>query len=173
MAGRFALLPKALILDFGFLPSSLPTVELKRNLMKQTGINIFSGADDWLGAALTNPTGLAVRKGTLAKGYPVLFSGKRFHDAETAYHALAGSAPAQRDTLMAELICAKFSQHPALLTEVLARGGRDFLAACSHWTGGKSDGAKAWEGKGEDSRFIRNLLRGFDLYQDGALTEEG
>ena len=141
--------------------------------MKKTGINIFSGAKDWLGAALTNPTGLAVQKGMLPKGYPVLFAGKRYPDTETAYHALAGADPVQRDTLMAELICAKLMQHPALLSEVLARGGREFLAACSHWTGAKSAGAQAWEGDGEDSRFIRNLLRGFDLQQAGCVTEEG
>jgi hypothetical protein len=141
--------------------------------MQQLGINIFSGAKDWLGAALTNPTGMAVQKGTLPRGYPILFAGKRYFDAEAAYHSLGGADPAQRDTLMAELICAKLTQHPALLAEVLARGGRDFLAACSHWTKAKTAGAQAWEGEGEDSRFIRNLLRGFDLQQAGSATEEG
>ena len=141
--------------------------------MAITGINIFSGATEPLGAALTNPTGLAQQKGAIAKGYPVLFAGKRFPDAETAYHFLAGPDAAQRDRVMAELICAKFTQHPDLLQEVELRGGREFLVACSHWTGAKTEGAQKWEGAGLASRFIRNLVSGYDLVKAGIATEEG
>lgn len=141
--------------------------------MEKTGINIFSGAKDWLGAALTNPTHLAVQKGALSFGYPIHFAGRRFSDVEGAYHFLATPVAEERDQLMAELICAKFRQHSALLEAVELRGGREFLKACSHWTGAKSEQAQSWEGQGEDSRFIRNLLRGYDLLDFPALTQVG
>lgn len=137
------------------------------------GINIFSGAKQSLGAALTNPTAMAVEKGTLKRGYPVQFAGKRFMDVETAYQALKADGPEARDKLMVELICAKFAQHPELLQEVDYRGGREFLSQCSHFTGAKSESFQSWEGEGLDSRFIRNLVAGYDRAKAGVNTEEG
>lgn len=142
--------------------------------MKISGINIFSGARVALGAALTNPTSWSVQKGTLVKGYPMIFAGRRFADVETAYQALKPAAPHERDKLMAELICAKFTQYPELLKDVDVQGGREFLQACSHFTGAKSPGFQSWEGQGTESRFVRNLISGYDLAKAGeAPTEQG
>ena len=49
------------------------------------GINIWSGSDIGIGAALTNPTELAFRKGNIKNRYPVTFRGVNFRDAESAY----------------------------------------------------------------------------------------
>ena len=49
------------------------------------GINIWSGCSIGIGAALTNPTELAFRKGNLKNHYPVEFKGRVFRDAEAAY----------------------------------------------------------------------------------------
>lgn len=142
--------------------------------MAVQGINIYSGAPDPLGAALTNPTGLAVQKGKLKKGYPVVFKGRRWPDVETAYHGLkVEGKPELNDRVMAELISAKFAQHPQLLEDVEDRGGREFLLACGHFTNAKSAGFQSWEGQGLESRFIRNLVAGYDLAKAQDHTEEG
>ncbi len=126
-------------------------------------INIFSG-EAGLGAALTNPTELAKRKGMLSSSYAIVFDGRRYPDVETAYHLLANKAdPVATDTLMAELIACKFRQHPALAQEVAQHGGAAWLRSCDHLTGAKTDSAQAWEGRGEASRFIRNLARGYEM----------
>ena len=139
------------------------------------GINIFSG-EKGLGGALTNPTELARKKGSITEAYPVVFAGKRWSDVESAYHILGAktASPAARDRLMAELIAAKFAQHPALAGAVEARGGAAFILRCTHWTGAKSEGARAWEGAGPDSRFIRNLAAGWALVEgrSGQLSEQ-
>jgi hypothetical protein len=136
-------------------------------------INIYSGASG-LGGALTNPTELARKKGCIDKAYPVVFRGRRWPDVETAYQVLAGEEPdiATRDKLMHELIAAKFVQHPDLQAEVAERGGRQWLEQCTHWTGAKSERFQRWEGRGLESRFIRNLAEGYEL-AGAAATEEG
>lgn len=131
------------------------------------GINIFSGAGG-LGSALTNPTELAYRKGAIRERYPVVFNRRNWPDVETAYLTLRGEDAAENDKLMAELIAAKFTQHPKLLAEVEARGGREWLARCSHFTQARTERFRSWEGKGLQSRFIRNLVAGFELAKAGA-----
>lgn len=79
-----------------------------------TGLNILSGADDWLGAALTSPTELARKKGKLADRYGLLFNGRAWPDVESAYHALKTINEQTNNQLMVELIAAKLQQHPAL-----------------------------------------------------------
>jgi hypothetical protein len=143
--------------------------------MHAQGINIFSG-EPGLGGALTNPTELSRQKGSIDRPYRVLFRGKDWADAESAYQVLGASThnAGERDILMAELIAAKFSQHPNLLREVVRRGGVPFLQACSHFTGARTPQAQSWEGQGEQSRFIRNLVAGFILADSNeALTEMG
>lgn len=88
-----------------------------------TGLNILSGADDWLGAALTSPTELARKKGKLADRYGLLFNGRAWPDVESAYHALKTINEQTNNQLMVELIAAKLQQHPALLAEIERRGG--------------------------------------------------
>jgi O-acetyl-ADP-ribose deacetylase (regulator of RNase III) len=126
------------------------------------GINIFSGAGG-LGSALTNPTGLAREKGKLRQAYPVRFRGKDWPDAEAAYQHLKQGEAASDDLLMAEIIAAKLRQHPRIMQAIEARGGEAFLRKCSHLTGARTASAQAWEGKGLESRFIRNLVTGYAM----------
>lgn len=135
-------------------------------------INIFSGSSDWLGAALTNPTELARRKGTLSLRLPVIFQGRTWPDVETAYLTLKPASREEADELMVELIIAKLQQHPVLLSEIGLRGGRPFLQACSHFTNARTPGFQAWEGHGEESRFIRNLLQAYDATTQGGPRNE-
>ncbi|PNG50062.1 MULTISPECIES: hypothetical protein [unclassified Variovorax] len=135
-------------------------------------LNIFSGAEIPLGAALTNPTELARQKGVLKQSYPVHYNGRRFPDAETAYQVSKQVAP-DRDEMMVEIIAAKFRQHPALAAEVEARGGSEWLATCSHFTQARSEAARAWEGAGLESRYIRNLVAGFRRFEAGLDTALG
>jgi len=125
--------------------------------------NIYSG-EKGLGAALTNPTELARKKGCITKQYSVVFRGRTYPDAETAYHALKTlSNPDETDAMMIELIGCKFRQHPALFEAVEQKGGADWLTICSHLTGAKSSEFSTWEGHGLNSRFIRNLVKGYLL----------
>jgi hypothetical protein len=136
-------------------------------------LNIFSGAEG-LGGALTNPTELARRKGCIAQAYSVLFGGRLWPDVETAYHILAQHTEdvAERDALMVELIAAKFRQHDELSREVTSNGGAEWLQACSHFTSARTARAQSWEGAGMQSRFIRNLVAGFERSKC-APTEQG
>lgn len=131
--------------------------------MTHPPINIFSG-EKGLGGALTNPTELARRKGGINKQYSLTFKGRLWADVESGYHVLAQERPdeASRDTLLVEMISAKFRQYPELFAEVESKGGRDWLAQCSHMTGARTERAQSWEGIGMDSRFIRLLVAGYD-----------
>ena len=133
---------------------------------EHAGYNIFSGSTDGngLAAALTNPTELARRKGTIAQGYPVEFQGRAWVDIETAWFALKDTAPDEptQDRLMAQLIAAKFTQYPRLASTVSRLGGASWLRRCSHFTEAKSRSMQSWEGRGEQSRFIRNLVAGYE-----------
>lgn len=136
-------------------------------------INIFSGAEG-LGGALTNPTELARRKGCVKQAYPVLFAGRLWTDVETAYHVLAQDTAVveERDALMIELIASKFRQHDELRRQVTENGGAPWLRACSHFTNARTARAQSWEGAGLESRFIRNLVLGFERAQHPP-TEQG
>ena len=134
-------------------------------------INIFSG-ESGLGGALTNPTEMSKRKGCITKSYPIQFGGRHYPDVETAYHLLAEKTQVARtDALMAELIAAKFRQHADLAGDVASRGGAHWLQSCSHWTGARTEGAQAWEGQGDQSRFIRNLVAGYRLFLSSEVIE--
>ena len=130
------------------------------------GINISSGSTDanGLGAALSNMTELACRKGTLTKSYPVEYSGIIWLDVEAAYQALkehSAEATEHNDRLMSKIISAKFKQHDRILRAVAQRGGAAWIKRCSHFVEAKSPQVQAWEGRGTQSRFIRNLISGF------------
>ena len=128
-------------------------------------MNIFSGSTDGsgLGAALTNPTQLARRKGRIKRDYPVHFRGVDWPDAEHAYLTLATGDADHDDKLMIEVIAAKFTQHAELRDAVKERGGVAFLETCKHITNAQSARFRAWEGFGRQSRFIRNLIDGYRL----------
>lgn len=129
-------------------------------------INIFSG-EAGLGGKLTNPTEIAFRKGKIQERFPVRYQSKTWPDVETAYLALKTANDAENDRMMIDLIALKFTQHPALFKEVELLGGAKFLEKCSHFTSAKSPSFQAWEGKGLSSRFIRNLVAGFNLAASG------
>jgi hypothetical protein len=136
------------------------------------GINIYSGAPG-LGGALTNPTELSRQKGSIFTRYPVRYHGKEWPDVETAYKTLKQETTDENDELMVELIAAKFVQHPSLFEEVRRCGGVAFLEQCSHLTNARTEGFRSWEGTGPESRFIRNLVKGFLAAEKGALSEAG
>ncbi len=133
--------------------------------------NIFSGSTDGngLAAALTNPTTLSRRKGTIQQDYSVEYAGRRWLDAEEAYLTLAETTSAwsrgSLDDLMVDIIVAKLTQHPRLGDAVRERGGVDFLAKCEHFTGATSRRFQAWEGFGRESRFIRNLIAAYERWE--------
>jgi len=122
------------------------------------GINIYSGSKG-LGAALTNPTELAHKKGAIKKHYPVEFRGAMYPDAETAYQTVKRSGPwlseEQRESLMTEIIIAKLQQHPDLREAIKQKGGVEWLKSCSHKTGYGTD---MWQGEGKNSAMIRCLI---------------
>lgn len=136
------------------------------------GINIFSG-EHGLGGALTNPTEMAKRKGCIAERYPITYHNRAYPDVELAYHVLASGNVTSDDELMANLISQKFLQHPSLLETVTARGGKEFLESCSHFTNARSVGFQSWEGQGRESRFIRNLIAGYEKAIAGEVLVDG
>lgn len=126
------------------------------------GYNIWSGSAEGngLAAALTNPTCISRRKGTIVRDYPVSFDGREWPDAERAYLTLARDTD-ERDDLMVRIIAAKLRQHPRLGEAVTRKGGASFLEVCTHHTGARTDRFRKWEGDGLESRFIRNLVRAY------------
>ncbi|TXH50325.1 MAG: hypothetical protein E6Q97_20650 [Desulfurellales bacterium] len=126
--------------------------------------NIWSGNKDWpLGAALTNCTCLAHKKGNIKNQYPVSFQGVIWEDAEQAYISLSRRCRdyGARDKLMVNIIAAKLKQHPQLKTLVDRYGGIAFLERCEHTTYAQSERFRKWEGVGRESRFIRNLIAAY------------
>lgn len=127
------------------------------------GWNIYSGSTDGDGiaAALTNPTELSFRRGATRHKYPVQFRGQSWPDAEAAYQAAKGPG-IDRDDIMVEIICQKLLLYPHLAGAIRAMGGTPFLRKCRHETGARSASARRWEGAGESSRFIRNLIAAYE-----------
>jgi hypothetical protein len=117
--------------------------------------NIWSG--DKYRAVFTNPTEIAFRKGNLQNHYPVYFRDRKFADAEEAYKIFKASAP-DRYELCTAVIFAKLRQYPSLVTTITANGGEDWIKKCSHHV---YDKCAYWEGDGEDSGFIRCLLKAY------------
>lgn len=129
-------------------------------------INIYSG-EKGLGGALTNPTEISKHKGNVSKSYPIKLEGKHYPDVETAYKVLRTGHPAEDDHMMVVAIACKFRQHPELYEQVKARGGAEWLKTTSHIVSTDPASASSWEGHGEHSRFIRNLVKGYLLAESG------
>lgn len=127
------------------------------------GWNIFSGSTDGDGiaAALTNPTEMSFRRGTIRQHYPVTFADREWPDAEEAYQAVKGSG-VDRDDLMISVVSTKLLAYPHLSGAIRAMGGVPFLRKCRHEVGSRSPAGRRWEGKGEGSRFIRNLITAYE-----------
>lgn len=123
--------------------------------------NIWSGASG-LPGALTNMSERAREKGCIKHSYPVKVNGVSYPDSEAAYQALkVHGADEYNDGLMIDLISLKFLQNTVLLERVTKNGGAAWLEKCSHFTQARSERFQAWEGQGNGSRFIRNLIQGF------------
>lgn len=126
------------------------------------GINIWSGAKG-LGGALTNMSERAREKGCIKHSYPVAINGVVYPDSEAAYQAAKRPGDiAYNNSLMVDIIAQKFKQNPKLFNYVQANGGSTWICKCSHFTGATSERFQAWEGAGLESRFIRNLLAGYE-----------
>lgn len=131
----------------------------------ESGYNVWSGSTDGggLAAALTNFTTKSRSKGTTQSDYPLVYQGRQWPGLEEAWNDLSPGLPAaDADRLMTDMIRAKFEQHPRLFNATRNRGGAKLLRRCSHFTNAKSRDMQAWEGFGENSRFIRNLIAGYE-----------
>ena len=119
--------------------------------------NIWSGSAAL--ARFTNPTELAVRKGKLAKHYPIQWRGQDWPDVEAAYKATVTPAMTlgQRMLLLADVMEAKFRTYPELIEEITAAGGEEWIFRCEHKTWAKTAAYARWEGRGRDSMFLRCL----------------
>lgn len=121
----------------------------------EPGVNIWSGTPG-LGGALTNPTELAFRKGSIQNHYPVTFQGVAYPDAEAAYQRLKRH---RGDVaLLTEIVTAKLQQHARLEQAITRRGGVAWLEQCRHIT---RNGSTWWEGTGSLSPMIRALIAAF------------
>ncbi|WP_157639808.1 DUF4326 domain-containing protein [Burkholderia ubonensis] len=130
-------------------------------------INIWSGAPG-LGGALTNMSERAREKGCIKHSYPVKVNGVTWPDAEAAYQAMKVQGEEEyNDGLMIDLIALKFLQNTILFERVTRNGGVAWLEKCSHFTQAKTERAQSWEGQGNGSRFIRNLIHGYLKAQTG------
>lgn len=121
-------------------------------------INIWSGSNVPLGAALTNPTELSFRKGKIKYHYPVEFRGQLFPDAEAAYQHHKTGDLEEDMAVMTKIIVAKLQQHPKLFNAIAQNGGVKWLERCSHQVGVKGS---RWEGVGRNSNFIYCLIRAY------------
>ncbi|MDQ2096780.1 MAG: hypothetical protein QQW96_03935 [Tychonema bourrellyi B0820] len=119
------------------------------------GINIWSGCDIGIGAALTNPTQRSFRKNKIKNHYPVTFRNVVFPDAESAYEEYKTNDLQQDIETMTEIIVCKLNQHPRLLEGITQRGGVEWLKRCRHIVGVKNS---RWEGQGMESNFILCLI---------------
>lgn len=123
-------------------------------------LNIFSG-ETGFGAALTNPTELAKRKGMLSKSYPVMVEQHRFPDAESAYQFYKRTDTLFNDQLMTAILARKLLQHPDLFHFIESSGGVSFIEKCTHITNSNRVPRSSWEGVGLESRFIKALVRAY------------
>jgi hypothetical protein len=122
-----------------------------------SGINIYSGTKG-LGGALTNPTEISHRKGSIKKHYPITFRERRFPDSETAYRKFKTGTDSDYE-LMVEILVEKLRQYPILVNKISARGGIEWLSRCQHTVNGRS----RWEGIGANSKFITCLIDAYKV----------
>ncbi len=129
------------------------------------GVNIFSGSKG-IGGALTNPTELSFRKGSIVNHYPVTFQGWKWKDAEEAYQTIKRSSPylsmEERMKLLEDIDVAKLQQYPRLVQAITDRGGVEWLRKCWHRTGAQTKAYSQWEGEGVNSPTIVVLIQAYE-----------
>lgn len=110
------------------------------------GINIYSGSNDTLGRALTNPThynpknckAVSICRGGLGEydylDHGIYYNEKKYLDVEHAYYEnLPYSATNNaKIELIKKLIVLKLTQHSALIEAIRQRGSLPFLQKCVH-----------------------------------------
>lgn len=134
------------------------------------GIEISSNTKG-LGAALTNMTELAKRKGNIAQSYRVYYQWlnkegeaeeQNFEDVEEAFQELKDKSEANTKPsidksknykLMVNLITAKLEQHPRLVSEITKQGGSAWILSSTHQPTTKNT---VWETGGQNW-FIKSL----------------
>jgi hypothetical protein len=136
-------------------------------------MNLWSGSREGngLAAALTNPTELSFKKGTVHHHDPVRFRRADDPDAEAAYRAWKERVgwrdlPAL-EALVTEMIACKLQQHPRLRQAIATRGGVPWLATCRHYTSARPTSFQRWEGVGHQSAFIRALIAAYEHVPGG------
>jgi hypothetical protein len=141
--------------------------DVYRNYMAEQaeaeGNHIFSGSDDGLLAALTNPTELAFSKGKLKNHYPITDKQGIVHaDAEAAFQfykdkSEAINKPSMEESknykLMVAILDAKLKQHPRLVESMKKRANScgftvdEYLEICYHQPTSKNT---VWETNGQN-----------------------
>ncbi|BDA75896.1 hypothetical protein CAL7716_100620 (plasmid) [Calothrix sp. PCC 7716] len=177
-------------------PQEIPTKKTTPPQNNQTnniapGIVINSRSTE-LGAALTSTTVKSKALGAIDKDYPVSFrdnievlknsvkvepytedkpKGAPFASLEQAFQAYKESVPLgeSRVNLLAEIQQARFEQHPDLLQAVKDNGGVEWLKQCEYKVGSKNE---YWEGKGEESKYIRSLIIGYEKAIQNTIASE-
>ncbi|WP_243146674.1 putative molybdenum carrier protein [Scytonema sp. UIC 10036] len=159
------------------------------------GINFNSQGNDPLGAVLTSTTVKSKQVGTIEGEYPVSFrdnkampvgnygletytqskpEGQPFLSAEQAFFAYKETLPLgePRVQLMAEILTARFEQHPKLVEAVTKRGGVKWLENCSYKVSPEGSKANFWEGEGLQSPYIRALAQAYTKVMEKDRVEE-
>jgi len=148
----------------------------------QAGLNISSNSKGFAGA-LTNPTALAKKKGTIQGSYAIDLGTRLgvWPDTESAYQHFKHKQPlsdpgvAFNNKLITWLQAVKLIQHPRLLATLDNHGGPAWLAQCSHFVGAPpvGDSLAEWTGQGLRSRFLRTMIAAYWMaHSHSALTPE-
>ena len=148
------------------------------------GINFNSRGSDPLGAVLTSTTVKSKQVGTIKGDYPVSFrdnkempsgnygpetyiqskpQGQPFLSAEQAFYAYKETLPLgePRVQLMAEILTARFEQHPKLAQAITQKGGVEWLESCTYKVSPEHSKANFWEGEGLKSPYIRAITQAY------------
>ena len=157
------------------------------------GINFNSRSPDPLGAVLTSTTVKSKQAGTVEGEYTVSFrdnqampagnygpetytqskpEGQPFLSAEQAFYAYKETVPLgePRVQLMAEILTARFEQHPKLVNAVTDRGGVEWLEKCKYEV--STNKTNFWEGSGQKSPYIRALTQAYTNVAEKIQTQE-
>ncbi|MEN9568455.1 MAG: hypothetical protein RLZZ69_3651, partial [Cyanobacteriota bacterium] len=156
------------------------------------GTNLSSYSQDSLGAALSLTTNLALYKKTITEAYSVSFRGNPYrkfdltHKAEKYRRDKQQGVPfesafdayrhfgkglndnAQKESLLTEILQARFEQHPQLAEAIALRGGVSWLEKCEV----KLFGEEPYlEGKGKSSGFIRATAAAYEAVVNKGLVK--
>ena len=149
-----------------------------------SGINFNSRSSDPLGGVLTSTTVKSKQVGTIEGEYPVSFrdnkampagnygletytqakgEGQPFLSAEQAFYAYKETLPLgePRVQLMAQILTARFEQHPRLVEAVTKRGGVEWLENCSYKVSSENTKGNFWEGEGLKSPYVRAIAQAY------------